>query len=141
MLESPSVFETTFQTYWSDVDAAGVVYFPHFFRFVVQAEEELFRAAGYGRRPLIEGLHVWMPRVEAFAKFSKPNGHGAAIRVRLKPKIQGEKAIRYDFEIFDDATDEALASGYITIVCVDANFKATPVPPAIRTIIQNVQSE
>ena len=141
MLESPGVFETTFQTYWSDVDAAGIVYFPHLFRFVVQAEEDLFRAAGYGRRPLIEGLHVWMPRVEAFARFLKPIRHGAAIRVRLKPKIHGEKTIRYDFEIFDDATDEALAAGYITIVCVDANFKATPVPPAIRTIIQNVQSE
>ena len=141
MLESPGVFETTFQTYWSDVDAAGIVYFPHLFRFVVQVEEDLFRAAGYGRRPLIEGLHVWMPRVEAFARFLKPIRHGAAIRVRLRPKIQGEKAIRYDFEIFDDATDEVLAAGYITIVCVDANFKATPVPPAVRTIIQNVQSE
>lgn len=141
MLESAGMFETRFQTYSSDLDAAGIVYFPHLFRFVGQAEEELFRAAGYARQPHIEELHVWMPRVEAFAKFSKPIHHGAAIRVRLKPKIQGEKAIRYDFEILDDATDEALAAGYITIVCVDANFKATPVPSAIRTIIQNVRSE
>jgi 4-hydroxybenzoyl-CoA thioesterase len=141
MLESPGMFETRFQTYWSDLDAAGIVYFPHFFRFVEQAEEELFRAAGYAGQPLIEGLNVWMPRVEVFAKFSTPIRHGAAIRVRLRPKIQGEKAIRYDFEILDDATDEALAAGYITIVCVDANFKATPVPSAIRTIIQNVRSE
>jgi acyl-CoA thioesterase FadM len=32
------MFEARFQTYWADVDAAGIVYFPHFFRFVEQAE-------------------------------------------------------------------------------------------------------
>jgi acyl-CoA thioesterase FadM len=51
MLESRVMFEARFQTYWSDVDAAGIVYYPHFFRFVEQAEEELFRASGNGANP------------------------------------------------------------------------------------------
>src|SRR5437762_5034262 len=112
------MFEVRFQTYWSDVDAAGIVYFPHFFRFVEQAEEELFRAAGKELLPLIESLNVWMPRVEAFSKFSKPIRHGAAIRVRLNPEIKGEKTIRYNFEIVDDECGEKLAAGYVTVVCV-----------------------
>jgi acyl-CoA thioester hydrolase len=77
------MFEVRLQTYWADVDAAGIVHFPHFFRFVEQAEEELFRASGKVRQPLIEEHGVWMPRVEAFSKFSKPIRHGAAIRVWL----------------------------------------------------------
>src|SRR5436305_87758 len=110
------MFETRFQTYWSDVDAAGIVYFPQFFRFVGQAEEELFRSAGEELQPLIEQHHVWLPRVEAFSKFSKPIRHGAAIRVRLNPEIKGEKTIRYNFEILDDNGSELLAAGYITVV-------------------------
>ena len=86
--------------------------------------------------PLIEESGIWMPRVEAFSKFSKPIRHGAAIRVRLSPEIKGEKTIRYDFEIIDDQSSEA--AGYVTVVCVDAiRFKVTPIPDAIRTIIQN----
>jgi len=132
------VFEVRLQTYWADVDAAGIVYYPHFFRFVEHAEEELFRAAGRERQPLIEESGIWMPRVEAFSKFSKPIRHGAAIRVRLSPEIKGEKTIRYDFEIVDDQSFERLAAGYVTVVCVDAKrFKATRIPDAIRTIIQN----
>jgi YbgC/YbaW family acyl-CoA thioester hydrolase len=132
------MFEARFQTYWADVDPAGIVYFPHFFRFVEQAEEELFRASGKERKPLIEEHHIWMPRVEAFSKFSKPIRHGAAIRVRLNPQIQGEKTIRYDFEILEDTSNESLATGYITVVCVDATrFKSTPIPDAIRNIIEN----
>jgi 4-hydroxybenzoyl-CoA thioesterase len=135
------MFEVRVQTYWSDVDAAGIVYFPHFFRFVAQAEEELFRAAGKDLQSFMEDLHVWMPRVEAFSKFSKPIRLGAAIRVRLDPEIHGEKTIRYNFEILDDKSSEQLAAGYVTVVCVDAGFTSTPIPAAIRNIIEHAQSQ
>jgi acyl-CoA thioesterase FadM len=63
----------------------------HFFRFVEHAEEELFRSAGKGLQQLLQEHEIWMPRVEAFTKFSKPIPLGGAIRVRLQPQIQGEK--------------------------------------------------
>jgi 4-hydroxybenzoyl-CoA thioesterase len=132
------MFEARFQTYWADVDAAGIVYYPHFFRFVDQAEEELFRAAGKRRQPLLDEHRIWMPRVEAFSKYSKPIRHGASIRVRLNPEIQGEKTIRYEFEIVDDPSGEHLAAGYVTVVCVDSTqFKSVRIPDAIRHIMQN----
>lgn len=139
MLESPVMFEARFQTYWADADAAGIVYFPHFFRFVEQAEQELFRAAGKEMVRLIEANQVWLPRVEAFSKYSKPIKRGDAIRVRLTPQIKGEKTIRYDFEVVDDKAAEKLAEGYITVVCVDAKtFKSVRIPDAIRNILQDV---
>jgi 4-hydroxybenzoyl-CoA thioesterase len=132
------MFETRLQTYWADVDAAGIVYYPHFFRFVEHAEEELFRTSGLDRQALLVENSIWMPRVEAFSKFSKPIRLGAAIRVRLSPELKGEKTIRYDFEIIDDQTSERLAAGYVTAVCVDAKrFKAARIPDAIRTIVEN----
>ncbi len=132
------MFEMRFQTYWGDSDAAGIVFFPHFFRFFEQAEEELFRAAGKDRQGLLEAHQVWMPRVEAFTKFSKPVRNGQAIRVRLTPQFKGEKTVRYDFEIVDDESSDKAAEGYITVVCVDAqSFKATRIPDAIRNVLQN----
>ncbi len=130
------MFEVKFQTYWADADPAGIVFFPHFFRYIEQAEEELFRAAGLNRQTLLEENQVWMPRVEAFSKFLRPIRVSGAIRVRLDPQLKGEKTIRYEFEIVDDATSERLAEGYVTVVCVDAaGFRATPVPEAIRAVL------
>ena len=132
------MFERRFQTYWSDADNAGIVFFPHFFRFFEQAEEELFRSVGKSRQELLEANHVWMPRVEVFTKFSKPVRNGHAIRVRMTPQFRGEKTVRYDFEIVDDRSNDKVVEGYVTVVCVDAErFKATPIPDAIRNIIQN----
>ena len=132
------MFEVRLQTYWADADPAGIVYFPHFFRYVEHAEEELFRADGKELQSLLAKHNMWMPRVEAFSKFSKPIRCGAAIRVQLNPELKGEKTIRYNFEIVDDEASDRLAAGYVTVVCVDAaGFKSTPLPDEIRSIIQN----
>jgi YbgC/YbaW family acyl-CoA thioester hydrolase len=136
------MFEVRFQTFWSDADPAGIVFFPHFFRFFEQAEEELFRASGNDRHTLLEANHVWMPRVEVFTKFLLPIRNGHAIRVRLTPQIKGEKTVRYDFEIVDDGSGEKAAEGYVIVVCVDAErFKSAAIPDAIRGVIQNAQGE
>ena len=138
VLESRVMFETKFYTYWADADPAGIVFFPHFFRYVEQAEEELFRASGANRQALLEEHRVWMPRVEAFSKFLRPIRVSEAIRVRLNPQFKGEKTIRYEFEIVEDATSETIAEGYVTVVCVDAaEFKATAIPDAIRAVLRN----
>ena len=140
MLKSRAMFEVKIQTYWADADPAGVVFFPHFFRFIEQAEEEMFRSAGVERHKLLEENQVWFPRVEAFAKYLAPIRTGAAIRVRMTPTIKGARSVRYDFEILADAGGEKLANGYIVIVCVDqASFKSRPIPDAVMEVLTKVQ--
>jgi len=139
MLESRFMFEARYPTYWADFDAAGIVFFPNFFRFVTQAEEDFFREAGVDRVKIMRDSQVSLPRVEAFAKFSKPIRNGAMIRVQLRPQIQGQKTIRFNFVILDDQTNESVSEGYVTAVCVDAtHFKAAPIPDAIRKIIEKL---
>jgi YbgC/YbaW family acyl-CoA thioester hydrolase len=130
------MFELRLRTYWADSDAAGIVFYANYFRFIEQAEEELFHAAGVDRLELLRENHVWMPRVETFSKFMRPIQPGAAIRVRLHPQLKGEKTVRYDFQFLDDTASEKIAEGYVIVVCVDAaHFKATPIPEVIRTVI------
>ena len=137
VLESRVMFEARFQTYWEHVDAAGVLHLPHFWGFISRAEGELYGTSGEGRERLIEGSGVWMARVEAYARFSKPIRHGLAIRVRLSPQIRGLKTIRYDFVILDELRGEGLAAGYITVVCVDAvTFKSRQIPDRIRKTVE-----
>src|SRR5689334_7243577 len=119
MLKSRAMFEVRIQTFWADCDPAGVVFFPHFFRFIEQAEEELFRSAGFERHALLLQHEVWFPRVEAFSKFVAPVRPGEAIRVRLTPQIKGGKSVRYDFEVVGDSGEDVRAQGYVVIVCVD----------------------
>ena len=131
------MFELRLQTYWSDSDSARIVFFANYFRFVERAEEELFHAAGVDRVALLRENHIWMSHIETFSKFMRPIPVGAAIRVLLHPQLKGEDKVRYDFQFLDDTSGERITEGYVIAACVDTtNFKATPIPEAIRTAIE-----
>jgi acyl-CoA thioester hydrolase len=132
------MFEMRMQSYWADSDPAGIVFYTNYFRFLEQAEEELFREKGFDRFTLLQENKVWMPRAETLVKFVRPIKLGAAIRIRLYPKLQGEKTVKYDFEFLDDSGKEKIAEGYLTVVCVDAvQFKPTAIPGPIRGVIES----
>jgi 4-hydroxybenzoyl-CoA thioesterase len=133
------MFEVKLQTYWGDSDAVGIVFFPNYFKFVAQAEEEFYRAVGIMKDRLMDQHQLWLPRVEVFAKFTFPVRNGAAIIVRLNPSFPGEKSVRYDFEIQDEK-GRSVSEGYVTAVCVDrATFEPKAIPEVIRNAIATLQ--
>jgi YbgC/YbaW family acyl-CoA thioester hydrolase len=136
------MFETRIQTYWDDADPAGRVYFAHFFRLVEYAETELFRDAGVERMKLYDQDNIWMPRVESFARFSKPILAEEAVFVRLRTRFQGEKTVRMEFEILSATDRSLLAEGYITAVCIDRqSSRSCPLPPAMREVFARAEAE
>ena len=140
MLKSRAMFEVKIQTYWADTDAAGIVFFPNFFRFALQAEEEMYRSVGIEPQRFLDEHNVWFPRAEAFATFLAPIRHGEAIRVQMIVEMKGEKSVRYNFEMFSDASGEKVAHGYIVAVCVDrASFKPKAIPAGMREVLTGLQ--
>jgi len=136
------VFETKLQTYWDDADPAGQVFFVNFFKFMEHTETELFRAAGVERVRLYDQLGVWMPRVEAFAKFSKPIRTEASILIRMRTRFQRLKTVRMEFEVLDAEDGSFLAEGYVTAVCVDRKTgRSTTLPERIREIFARANDE
>jgi YbgC/YbaW family acyl-CoA thioester hydrolase len=129
------MLEVRLQTYWADADPAGIIYFANYFKLVDLAEEELYLRAATRRQKVLDECKVWLPRVEAHATFVSPILNGHAVRVRLTPQFKGEKTIRFEFEILDDETGSLAASGYMTVVCVDRAFKATPIPEEMRRVL------
>lgn len=57
---------------WSDVDAAGIICYGAYTRFLEAGEMELFRAAGMPYGTVFEKLGVWMPRVHMAMDFVAP---------------------------------------------------------------------
>ncbi|MFB6490096.1 MAG: acyl-CoA thioesterase [Thermoproteus sp. AZ2] len=121
-------FEAKFYIYWSQTDAAGIAHFTEFFALVEHAEEEFYRSRG------ALAHHSRMPRVEAFAVFKSPLRRGDLARVVIKPLEIKEKAIKYGFEIYNEATGQLSAYGHIVAVCVDeegGRLKSTKCPEKI----------
>lgn len=128
-------FATTIRVQWADVDLAGVVYFPHFFRYFSEAETAFYRSLGPGLLQLEESLGIRLPRVEAACQYLKPARFGDQLEVSLKIARMTSKSVRYEFNV--SRGSDALAIGHVVIASVTiAEFKAVDLPRPLRELLQ-----
>lgn len=59
---------------WGDCDPAAITFYPNYFRWFDQGTWRLFEAAGFYPGDLIRERGVYLPLVDAGAKFRRP-GH------------------------------------------------------------------
>lgn len=106
------------KVHWSDSDAAGVVWFPNYFGWFEDAEEELFTATlGRTRQALLDELRFGMPRVEAKAAYHAPVRPGEIISVGIRSTLENPRRLRHDFEM-RNAGGLVVADGMVRVACV-----------------------
>ena len=128
-------FTVTTPVRWADVDLAGAVYFPQFFRFFNIAEEEFYRSLGRTVVEIEEALEIRLPRVDAHCRFLQPAHFGDLLSVALEIGRIGAKTIKYEFDVQRGA--DAIAEGHIVIASVNmTDFKAIPLPDDLRTMLE-----
>lgn len=121
---------------WSDVDAAGVICYGAYVRFIEIAETELFRAAGIPYGKVFERFDCWLPRVRYTCEFRRPAVLDERLTVRAWVKRIGTTSIALEF-CFDNERAERVADCDIVLVCVDRKaFRPKPLPAEVRAALE-----
>jgi acyl-CoA thioester hydrolase len=114
-----------------ETDAAGIVHFSCYFRFMEEAEHELWRSIGLSVAPV--DSEIGWPRVNATFDYQRPLRFEDVFDVRVRIDALSKRTIRYACDITKDG--EAIGSGTITVVCVrkqpDGVMKAVEIPSDI----------
>ncbi|NAZ13424.1 MAG: acyl-CoA thioesterase [Desulfurococcales archaeon] len=135
-----NVFVYRFYIPFVDTDAAGVVHFTNYLRYVERAEEEMFRSEDLSYKD-VNTKGIWLPRVEAFIRFLRPLRHTDLAEINLWVSDYGEKHVKYCFEIKNLTTNELAAKGHLTIVCAEIGGRATKCPEIMIKKILKYYSE
>ena len=130
------------KVHWSDTDAAGIVWFPNYFGWFEDAEEELYAVVvGRHRQVLLDEHRFAMPRVEASAKYNAPVRPGQLIRIGIAATIENPRRLRYDFEMRIDADDTLIAEGFVRVACADrATFTPRDFPSVVVEMVAQLDS-
>ncbi|RAK14092.1 YbgC/YbaW family acyl-CoA thioester hydrolase, partial [Anoxybacillus vitaminiphilus] len=67
-----SFIEYRFKVNWGDTDAAGIVFYPNFYKWMDQATHHFFSKLGYPTSKMFTENHVSIPIVEAKCQFQSP---------------------------------------------------------------------
>lgn len=101
-----------------DTDMAGIVHFANFFKFMEQAEHELFRSLGLqiiGRLP--DGTDYSWPRVSASCSYDSPARYEDALEIQVRIARRGNRSLTTAYEFLRNG--ELLARGEMkTVFCL-----------------------
>lgn len=137
---SLSEIHTDHLVQFSETDAAGLVHFSNFFRYMERAEWDLFRAAGLPLLEEQEGILRGWPRVKAECSFSSPLRFGDTLRIHLKVREITDRSITYAFHFYRlTPSPTFLAKGRMTTVFAEMDrttgqLQSTPITPHIKSL-------
>lgn len=117
---------------WSDLDAAGILYFGNYVRLFEIGETELFRAAGhpYSNKQFDE-LGIWMLRVQFNCTFLNPGYIDDLLSIYVWISHIGGASLDIQFAICRDSV--ILGHGICTIVSTNRQTqKAVKIPETLR---------
>jgi YbgC/YbaW family acyl-CoA thioester hydrolase len=114
-----------------ETDAAGLVHFSCFFRYLEEAEHALWRAAGLSIHP--PGSDIGWPRLATSFEFHQSLRFEEEFEVCIRVVEMGKHTIRYTCHL--TRGDARIATGSLTIICVSKRdnepMKAVPIPAAV----------
>ncbi len=117
---------------FAETDAAGIVHFSMYFRYVEEAEHAMWRAAGLSIAA--PDSDYGFPRVSASMEYYAPLRFEDVVEVSIRIVDAGSRTFRYDAELACGST--RIASGGMTMVCVRREtggpMKAVPFPDHVR---------
>lgn len=134
----PCQFTLRRRVEFSETDAAGIMHFSNFFKFMESAEHAFFRSLGHSVTLPEAGGRMGLPRVHASCDYFRPLRFEEEVEVRLLVEKISQRALTYSFRLFKlggPAPEEA-ARGRLTVVCTrklkNGTMKATNLPAVLR---------
>jgi acyl-CoA thioester hydrolase len=114
-----------------ETDAAGIVHFSWYFRYMEEAEHALWRSLGLSVH--VNDSEIGWPRVAAAFEYQRPLKFEEEFDVLVRIESMSKKTIRYACDI--TRGDETIGSGTLTVVCVrkrgDEPMRAVDIPSDI----------
>ena len=135
-------FTLTRRVEFHETDAAGLMHFSNFYRWMEVCEHEWFRSLGLAMMSTGgDGCARGWPRRESACTHLRPLRCGDFVRIRATVEDAGESSLRYAFVFEKDRAGRwtEVAHGRMTTVHVRQDtagrIEAEPMPPAVRAAL------
>jgi acyl-CoA thioester hydrolase len=119
-----------------ETDAAGIVHFSWYFRYMEEAEHSFWRSMGMS--VAAPDAEVGWPRVAATFDYQRPLRFEDEFEIALRIDAITKKSIRYACQL--TMAGESIGSGTLTVACVrrlpGESMKAVEIPAEILARLQ-----
>ena len=124
---------------WGDCDAAGIIFYPNYFRWFDECTQALLRSVGLDQRSLrIEFGIVGTAAVDASARFTAPVSYGDVLRATSFVEHWGNRSFTV-YHRLDREPDVMAAEGREVRIWPlrqsDGRLRTLPIPDSFRSLL------
>lgn len=101
---------------FSETDAAGIVHFANFFRYMEDAEHAYLRSLGLSVHRDIGDDMAGFPRVSAQCDYRRPLRFEDVFCIALHVQAKTDKSVTYGFTFTRDGEPDPIATGTLKVV-------------------------
>lgn len=128
-------FSISVRVYYEDTDAAGVVYYANYLKFMERARTDYLRSLGFDQSVLREEHGVSFVVRKAAVDFRAPARFDELLDVSAG--IASRRRASFDFAQLVSCEGRPLVSAQVQIACVDAeSFRPRPVPQTLIEVLE-----
>jgi 4-hydroxybenzoyl-CoA thioesterase len=126
------IVEYSFRVRWGDTDAAGIVFYPNFYKWMDEATHEFLAAIGLPSSTLYSEQQVSVPLLEANCQFKSPLFFEDDVIVRSSVVEMQRKVFKISHKFFKG--EKMVAEGYEIRAWTSFKEKpkAYPIPSEVR---------
>ncbi len=120
---------------FQDIDAAGIVFFAHMFRYAHEAYEHFMSEIGHALASVISEGKYLLPLVHTEADYKQPLRHNETITIELGVKKVGGSSFTLQYRFVDDAGEIRAEVETIHVTLDAATKKKISIPDELRTAL------
>ena len=127
---------------FSETDAAGIVHFSNFFRYMESVEHAFFRSLGHSVMWQDHQPPLGFPRVHAECDYRSPLRFEDLVEIHLLVREKRPRSLSYQirFRNLGVHPSREAARGLLTVVCVsknpDGTFTPTRIPARLADLLK-----
>jgi acyl-CoA thioester hydrolase len=123
-----------------ETDAQGHVFFGHYYTYFDVAMMEYMRAIGYSYQDLLhDGMDLLY--VESLCRHHAAAYYDEVLKVHSRISNIGNSSLSFEFSIYNEGSDQLVATGHIVAVNVDKDHRQPiTVPEALRQAVSEYES-
>jgi acyl-CoA thioester hydrolase len=123
------------RVYYEDTDAAGVVYYANYLRYLERARTEFLRSHGFEQDQLKQQGIIFAVHSVSI-EYRKPAVFNDMLSVSAQVSELARASVTFQQNIMRQTDQTLISSAIVKMACIDASrFIPTPIPAAIREAI------
>ncbi len=135
----PTPFRASIKVSFSDIDNAGIVYYPRFIHYFHLAMEEFFASEmGIEYADVLHQHNLSLPTVHLESDFRRRLRYGDRISMEVRVIHIGQSSITWGYRGYRGEAEEMVVEGQNVTVCVKTDtFEKIEVPEWLRHGLTN----